>query len=155
MILTTHLLTGAALGANIQNPYLVAASAILFHFALDTLPHGDYLNKNSRLGEFWKVALDLAIGFSIISTIIFIRGLTSYDGLDIRNISIGIFFSLFPDGLTFLYIWMKMKFLKPIRFFHENLHRFQNGAPEREFRLKNNLWDIIISFASLAILLFY
>ena len=71
MILTTHILSGAALGANIQNPYLVATSAVALHFALDTLPHGDYLNKKSRLGEFWKVAVDFAVGFGLVFAIIF------------------------------------------------------------------------------------
>jgi hypothetical protein len=147
MILTTHILSGAALGANIQNPYLVATSAVALHFALDTLPHGDYLNKKSRLGEFWKVAVDFAVGFGLVFAIIF-SGRTA-DADITRNVLIGIFFSLLPDLTTFLHNWMKAKFLLPVRNFHESLHWAKNGSPEREFRLKNNLWDIVISFISL------
>ncbi|MDP1846097.1 MAG: hypothetical protein Q8L09_05185 [Candidatus Moranbacteria bacterium] len=143
MILTTHILSGAVLGANIQNPYAVAGLSIALHFLLDLFPHGDYLNKKSGLREFWKVAIDLAIGFSLIAAILFCRGFTSTGGL--QNIAIGIFFSLLPDGTTFLHIWMKMKFLKPVKDFHESLHRHENGSPERQFRLKNNLWDILFS----------
>ena len=153
MILTTHILSGAALGANIQNPYAVAALSIVLHFLLDILPHGDYLNKKSRLWEFWKVAVDLAFGFALIGGIIFFRSIT--DESTLRNISVGIFFSLLPDGATFLYFWMKMKFLKPIKNFHEKLHCYKNGAPEREFRLENNLFDIFFTLASLLLLLFW
>jgi hypothetical protein len=152
MILTTHILSGAALGANVKNPYAVAGLSIVLHFLLDTLPHGDYLNKKSRLREFWKVAVDLAVGFGLVFWAISLKGITSPDIL--RNIIIGIFFSLLPDGTTLLYIWMKMKFLKPVKDFHERLHLFSNGAPERKFRLKNNLLDIFISLASLLLLLF-
>ncbi len=153
MILTTHILSGAALGANIKNPYAVAGLAIILHFLLDLFPHGDYLNKKSRLKEFWKVVVDLAIGFSLVAAILSIRGLTSNNVL-IRNIGIGIFFSLLPDATTFFYIWMKMKFLKPVKDFHESLHCHENGSPKREFRLKNNLWDILISLISLTALIF-
>ena len=150
MILTTHLLAGAALGANIQNPYLVATSAIVLHFALDTLPHGDYLNKKSGFRDFWKVALDLAIGLGALAAILFFRDPTPKD---ILNIAIGIFFSLLPDGGTFLYWKMGIKFLKPIKKFHEKLHYYPEFSPESEFRIKNNLWDIFISLAAVIILL--
>lgn len=150
MILTTHILSGAVLGANVQNPYAVAGLAVAVHFLLDMIPHGDYLNKKSKLREFWKVAMDLAIGLGAVAAILFFRDPTPKD---ISNICIGIFFSLLPDGTTFLYIWMKMKFLKPVKHFHENLHFYGNDAPERRFKLKNNLFDILISLASLIILI--
>jgi len=151
MILTTHILSGAALGASVKNPYAVAGLAIILHFLLDTLPHGDYLNKKSRLREFWKVAVDLAIGFSLVAAAVLIR-----EGIfnNIQNILVGIFFSLFPDGTTFLYIWVKIKFLKPLKTFHENLHCYKNRDPRRQFKLKNNLWDIAISLISLITLIF-
>lgn len=151
MILTTHILSGAVLGANVKNPYAVAGLAVALHFALDLLPHGDYLNKKSSLWEFWKVALDLAIGFSIVAAIFLHQGFAST--ADLRNIIIGIFFSLLPDGTTFLYWRMGMKFLKPIKIFHEKLHRYPEFSPESEFRLKNNLWDILISLISLITLI--
>lgn len=72
-----------------------------------------------------------------------------------RNIGIGILFSLLPDGTTFLCYWMKMKFLKPIYDFHQRLHliHYPDFAPERKFRLKNNLWDILISLIFLITLI--
>lgn len=151
MILTTHILSGAVLGANIENPYAVAGLAVAVHFILDILPHGDYLNKKSKLREFWKVALDLTIGLGAIYAIFFVRGFTST--ADLRNIIVGIFFSLLPDGTTFLYWRMGMKFLKPIKTFHEKLHFYPEFSPESEFRLKNNLFDILISLISLITLI--
>ena len=151
MILTTHILSGALIGAKVKNPYLIAILSIAVHFLLDLIPHGDYLNKKSRLREFWKVAVDLAIGLGIVLAIIFFRDPTPKI---ILNIAIGIFFSLFPDFTTFLYCHLNMKFLAPIKNFHESLHCYKNGAPEREFRLKNNLWDIFISSLISLVILF-
>lgn len=151
MVLTPHILSGAALGANVQNPWIVAGLSIVLHFLFDMLPHGDYLNKKSRLGEFWKVAVDLTLGLALVFWIVNFRGIADENMLE--NIALGIFFSLLPDGTTFLYIWMKMKFLHPIKKFHERLHYHPEFSPKRQFRLRNNLWDILISFASLFILL--
>ncbi|PIU78183.1 MAG: hypothetical protein COZ28_00065 [Candidatus Moranbacteria bacterium CG_4_10_14_3_um_filter_44_15] len=153
VILTTHILSGALVGAEIKNPFYVAVISIIVHFLLDLFPHGDYLNKKSRLKDFWKVAIDLVIGFSLVAVIIFIRGGTSSNGLSIGNVAIGIIFSLLPDFTTFLYRYLNMEFLKPVKNFHESLHCYENGVPEREFRLKNNLWDILISLISLIILI--
>jgi len=152
MILTTHILSGALIGTKIKNPFYIVIISIAVHFILDTLPHGDYLNSKSKLKEFWKVAIDLVFGLGLVFLILFSRGEISNQVL-LENIAIGIFFSLFPDGTTFLYIWMKVKFLRPIKRFHEKLHFHPDLAPEREFRLKNNLWDFFISLASLLFLI--
>ncbi|HLM84445.1 MAG TPA: hypothetical protein VK254_04540 [Candidatus Bathyarchaeia archaeon] len=149
MILTTHILSGALVGAEIKNPYAVAGLAVGLHFVLDILPHGDYLDKKSGWREFWKVALDLAIGLGLIAALFFRRGETPFDFLYLRNIWIGIFFSLLPDGTTLLYWKMGMKFLKPIYVFHQKLHRASDFSPERKFSFRNNPWDILISLASI------
>ncbi len=154
MILSTHILSGAALGANIQNPYVVAVLSIVLHFILDFLPHGDYLNKKSRLWECWKGILDVAIGLIIVSVIIFLFG----NGLKtsrLTGIAIGIFFSLLPDATTFFYLFLKIRFLKPVYGLHQFLHKvhYPDFAPEREFHPKNNLWDIFVSLASIIIII--
>ena len=149
MILTTHILAGALIGREIKNPYEIAGLAVAVHFALDLLPHGDYLNKKSKLREFWKVAVDLAVGLGTVAAIFFLRDPISNNALYMQNIAIGVFFSLLPDGTTLLYWKMGMKFLKPIKKFHEKLHRHPEFSPESEFRLKNNFLDILISLISL------
>jgi hypothetical protein len=149
MILTTHILAGAVLGREINNPYAVAGLAIAVHFALDLLPHGDYLNKKSSFWEFWKVVLDLTVGLGIIFVIFFFRDPIPKD---IFNICVGVFFSLLPDGMTLLYM-MGMNSLKPIKKFHEKLHHYPESSPKHEFRLKNNLFDILISLVAIIALL--
>ena len=151
MILTTHILSGAVVGKEISNPCTVAGLSIAVHFLMDLVPHGDYLNKKSKVREFWKVALDLAIGLGTIAIILFFRDPTPKD---ISNICIGIFFSLLPDGTTFLYWKMGMKFLKPIKMFHEKLHYYPEFSPGSKFCPKNNLFDVLISMAAVAILIF-
>jgi hypothetical protein len=151
MILTTHILAGALIGREIQNPYEIAGLALAAHFALDLLPHGDYLNKKSSLKEFWKVAVDLAIGLGAVYVIFFAH--TAASSVNLENIAIGVFFSLLPDGTTFLYWKIGMKFLKPLKNFHEKLHYYPDFSPKRQFRLKNNLLDIAISLAFLTILI--
>jgi hypothetical protein len=151
MILTTHILAGAVIGRAIQNPYEVAGLAIAVHFALDLFPHGDYLNKKSSFKEFWKVAIDLTIGLGAVYAIFFSRDIASAENL--RNIVIGIFFSLLPDGTTIMYWKMGMKFLKPLKKFHEKLHYYPDFSPKRQFRLKNNLLDIAISLVALLTLI--
>jgi len=145
MILTTHILSGAAIGANVQNSYAIAGLSIAMHFLLDLIPHGDYLNKKSKMREFWKVAVDLALGLGIVFWIISFKNIG--DPAILQNILLGVFFSLLPDGTTFLYWKMGMNFLKPIKTFHEKLHFYPDFSPKREFHLKNNLWDIILSLA--------
>lgn len=74
MILTVHLLAGAAIGSKISNPFLALPLALLSHYLCDSLPHKDYSIKNiheRRWGktffDFFIVFLDMFSGFLIIS----------------------------------------------------------------------------------------
>ncbi len=153
MILTTHILSGALIGTEVKNPYAVAGLAVVVHFLLDLVPHGDYLNKKSNFREFWKVAIDLTLGFGLVAFIVTHHAGKIVDPTCTRNIILGIVFSLLPDGTTFLYWKMKIKFLKPIKIFHEKLHYYPEGSRGRKFCLKNNLWDIAISLVIFIFLL--
>jgi hypothetical protein len=151
MILTTHILSGAVLGANIQNPYTVAGLAVALHFLLDMIPHGDYVNEKSTLRDWWKEAISFSTGISLLLVVFALRGIP--DWLVLRNIGIGIFFSLLPDATHFMYRFMGMKFLRPIKNFHEGLHYYPNGSLRREFRLENEYWEIGIVLISLFFLI--
>jgi hypothetical protein len=72
----------------------------------------------------------------------------------LKNIGIAVFFSLLPDATHFMYRFLKMNFLRPLKEFHEGLHYYPNGSPHRKFRLKNEYWEIAISLISLIILVF-
>ncbi|MCX6762927.1 MAG: hypothetical protein NT093_04070 [Candidatus Moranbacteria bacterium] len=152
MTLATHIITGTVIGTKLNNPLAIASAAIVFHFLLDALPHGDYVNEKSTLRDWWKEAISLSIGLSVAFFSIAAHGIPEWAIL--KNILIAIFFSLLPDATHFMYRFMKMNFLRPIKNFHESLHYYPNGSPQREFRLKNEYWEIGIALISVLILLF-
>lgn len=149
MTLTTHILSGAAIGVNVENPYAIAGLSFLIHLILDAIPHGDYINQNSKFKDVWKIAVDLLLGTTILLTIAHQGWLFYASGF---NILLGIFFSLLPDFFTFLFCHFKIKFLRLFKNFHENLHFFKNNSPERQFKLKNSSWELAIILILLLIL---
>lgn len=146
MILSSHALTGAVIGKNINNPWSIVFISLIVHFLLDSLPHGEYLNQKTLKRNFWKVVLDLFIGFSLIIFYVYFNKL---DLIKIRNIFIGAFVSLFPDLLTFLYWALNFKFLKKISDFHSSAHL----SGKREWNLKNASNDIIVIATAIFLLL--
>lgn len=152
MTLATHIVTGTVIGTKLGNPFAIAIVAVVFHFVLDAIPHGDYVNEKSTLRDWWKEALSLSIGLSIAFFSIAVRGTPEWPTL--KNIGISIFFSLLPDATHFMYRFLKMNFLRPIKEFHEGLHYYPNGSTKREFRLENEYWEIGIVLVSVLILIF-
>jgi hypothetical protein len=152
MTLATHIVTGTVIGTQLSSPFLIAPLAVALHFLLDAVPHGDYVNEKSTLRDWWKEAISFSTGIILVSIALSIRGIPEWPVLE--NIGIAIFFSLFPDATHFMYRFMKMKFLKPLKNFHEGLHFYPNGSPQREFRLKNEYWEIGVALISVLALIF-
>lgn len=151
MILTTHALTGAVIGKNLDNPCLIIILSIIIHYLMDTLRHGEYLDRNSTTREtLWKVFLDIFAGLSIIFAILYFRNIDSWKSF---LILLGAFFSMFPDLLTFLYWKMNVKFLKKLFDFHAWIHKFPPLSPERDWTFQNSLNDITISLTAIILLL--
>ncbi len=125
MILTTHIITGAALASKISNPYYGMFLAILSHYFIDNFAHWDYsikhiLNKEERtyknyLFSLLKIAADFIFGFLII-----------YFFAAKQNLNIALlggFFGALPDGLLFLSTFAPFnKLLKYHTDFHKILH---------------------------------
>ena len=152
MILTTHALIGAALGKNIENPWLLVAIGITVHFILDTFRHGEYLNRKSTLrNTWWKVALDIIIGLSIVGSYIIAANPTI---AIVRNILIGTFVSMFPDLLTVLYWKLNFKFLKKIFDFHAWVHPYPKGDSRYDWTFRNSVNDILFSLIAIFLLFF-
>jgi hypothetical protein len=62
----------------------------------------------------------------------------------------GAVISMFPDLLTVLYWKMNFKFLGKIYQFHQFVHkRFPDGAPERQWTLRNSRNDILFSLIAI------
>lgn len=153
MILTTHALVGAAIGKSIDNPVLIVAISLPVHFLLDSIHHGEYLDKKSTLKKsYWRVVLDFFIGVSIVVAYILLA--PPGDSREKMNIIIGSATSMFPDFLTFLYLVFPAGILKKIHSFHEWVHTL-NPLFEVDIKwsLKNARNDILISLAALALLL--
>ena len=64
MIITPHMLVGAAIGARVRNIWLVFILAWLSHYLLDFLPHWDYLDAIdiANPDHLLKMGLDFIIG---------------------------------------------------------------------------------------------
>lgn len=157
MILATHALTGAVIGKSIDNPGLVIIFSLVVHFLMDSLRHGEYFDSRTATirNTAWKVALDLLVAFSTISIFIYFK---HPDIGTIRNIFLGMFFSMLPDGLTLLHDnYPNIKILEKIKVFHAWAHRysrFPKHSPERQWTFRNALNDIFISLACIIILFF-
>jgi hypothetical protein len=154
MILTTHALSGAVIGKNVGNPYLVILLSIIVHFAMDQLRHGEYVevfSKNTSIkNSGWKVLLDFSTGAILIGTFLFF----SSDNLNIFNVLLGSFFSILPDFITALYWKFRWKILEKYYKFHSGIHKYSRFAPEREWTFRNARNDILISFIAIILLLF-
>lgn len=155
MILTTHALTGAIIGKNVNNPWIVIALSIIIHYLMDGIRHAEYFDDRiAKIKDtWWKVSLDLLIGGLIIYSTIFI---TQPPEEIIKNMILGAFFSVLPDSLTLIYWFSGKKLLTGIKAFHSLAHRYDKNpkySPERQWNLKNARNDIIISVIAIIFLL--
>lgn len=146
MILTPHLLVGAALAAKIHPFTLAATLAILSHYVLDAVPHWDYLVPNIRaknwlraLPEFLKVFADFFSG------IILIFLLAKNPLLPL----LGGFFAVLPDAVIFFTIILAKN--KPL-----NFHEFLHGKLSHWFCHKKIplFWKVISQIGTIAIAIF-
>jgi len=113
MILTPHLLVGAAIGSKIYSWPEIAALAIASHYLLDAIPHPQYKvrflkSKSSRkevIIDLFKIAVDFASGFFFV----FFVGIKS---LNFPYMMVGMAMAVLPDFLQFLYYLQKNKLLE-------------------------------------------
>lgn len=119
MVLTVHLLTGAALASKIQPAPLALVLAFLSHYFLDFLPHPDYSIKNIKkkrwnksYSEFLKVGVDICFGVLLI--FIFSKNQPI--------IYAGAFSAILADGFTLLGLIFSNNFLRHNDNFHEKIH---------------------------------
>lgn len=146
MILSAHILAGAAIGVRFQNPILGIFLAFLSHYLLDMPPHREYSIdtikerrwKDSYL-DFLKIFLDASSAFAII---FFLVG-------DNPMAYLGAFAALIPDGFTLL---MHIIFPQnPLLAKHFNFHIKFN---EIGAKLKvHAVWEVLsqVTVAALAI----
>lgn len=100
MLLTPHILAGAAIITRVQNPFLGLVFVLLSHYLLDLPPQKEYSISNIRslrwkksTPDFLRVSLDVALGLGIVFWLI------GYTPLLLAAVSL----SILPDGLTLLH----------------------------------------------------
>lgn len=148
MVLSPHLIAGAALGAKFQNPYLMPMVAIALHHLMDRLPHYDYKIMPFSASSTIKISLDILAG---ILTIAFIY-LFFNPAADLTSIINGVFFSALPDGILLLsLIFPKNNLLQKYQKFHGLFH--YDPIKTHKFRLSGIYVQVIISVIAIYFLL--
>jgi hypothetical protein len=151
MILTPHLLVGAAIGQNIQNFWLVFVLAIFFHFLTDAIPHWDYVEdlggeiKNKFFFFISKASLDFGLGLFFILYFFWSSPFLFY-------ILTGALASVLPDVLVLFHGLLKVFFGKNLSFlikyqsFHNKFHLFK--------KVKTSWLGLLIETAFVVFLVF-
>jgi hypothetical protein len=153
MILSTHALVGAALGKNLENPWLIVVLGLIIHFALDSFRHGEYIDHREKLKNLGRnVTLDMFVGGSIIFSILFFQ---DWNLLTMRNIFLGILFCMLPDFLTLMhYRFYSSKILRKIYRFHQRVHPYPHPSEQTQWNFKNAKNDILFSLIAILFLIF-
>lgn len=119
MILSPHIITGAALGANFHNSYLLPLAAIVLHHLLDKIPHYDYQIKPFSSIVALKIFLDISIGtLAVLAMSLFFN-----PDIDLTYAFIGMFFGTLPDAILLAsFIFTGNELLLKYQKFHSFLH---------------------------------
>jgi hypothetical protein len=134
MLSTAHLLTGAAIGTVVQNPWQVVLISVILHFVWDSWPHWDPDYNKWKKRDFYLVSsLDMLIGLCL-------GWWTVGAGMNYL-IFLGMFFSVFPDILTMVVILGKIKSLK----WYIEWHKKIQNATGLKFGLVFQLMVVIVS----------
>lgn len=122
MIITSHMLVGAAIGVQSPNIWTAFCFGVISHYLLDFIPHWEYLEtiKITKANHLMKIFIDFIIGVIVILIIFWFFPFNK-----IIIIS-GIFGALLPDFIEFLYKNFKIKFLRPLVIFHNKIHYFKD-----------------------------
>lgn len=132
MILTPHILAGAAIGSKFSSPEIVAVLSILAHFAMDVIPHYEYridAMKNARgkinkqcLANILKIGADFLIGASLATLFI-------WPSPQKYMMIAGAAGALLPDLLLFLHYQNRnLPIVRQIAAFHQRIHWFKKIA---------------------------
>lgn len=127
MVITPHILAGAAVGLKVDNYWSAAILAVASHYLLDLIPHKEYddgiklkeVSRKKMVGHFFKIAADFFIGVSLI----FLFDREFYHS---PSVLIGMFFGIAPDFLSYLRLVVKADFLEKHLQFHKLLHFWKN-----------------------------
>lgn len=157
MILTPHLLVGAAIGSKIHDLWIIFILAMILHFLTDRLPHWEYaprkdwliISRKESLVFVAKIAVDLLVGLSIV-------WLLSAGSPARLYILAGAIFSLFPDDfLLFIDFILKAAFRQESKVLKKwwQLHNFIHTPKNKNSPVLGIIVEGIITLLALAVIL--
>lgn len=117
MIITPHMLVGAAIGACSPKYWIAFCLGIIVHFILDTLPHWEYLDTINikKRSHLMKMGFDFILGSSLVICL----ALPSPQRIIIIFTAL---ISLIPDCLAVACQSFNIKWLRPFFHFHHTIH---------------------------------
>jgi len=123
MILTPHLLVGAAIGSKIHSWPEIAALAIASHYLFDAIPHPQYkvrflkskFSRKEVVIDLFKIAVDFASGFFFVAFV----GIKS---LNFPYMMFGMAMAVLPDFFQLLYRLYKNRALEIFQKIHDYFH---------------------------------
>src|SRR5262245_50011848 len=96
-----HVLTGAAIGLAVQNPWLAAPLALASHFVLDAIPHFDHEHYHWGSRWFWHIMItDGLVSLGALGLLVWLLPMYAVPILT------GAAFAILPD-LTLLYYYLR------------------------------------------------
>ncbi len=142
MILTPHLLLGAAIASKIPNIYLAAFLSFTSHYLLDLIPHVEYSVENIKnkrwhraLPDFTKVFIDFS--FSVLLILLLSDGQL--------NILIIALFSIVPDGFELLRLFFSNKLSDTRNNMHQKVHFLKDKKISNFWRVLSQILIVVIS----------
>jgi len=140
MILTPHLLFGAAIASQLKNHFLAVILAFLGHYLLDIIPHNEYPIENIKRKQWRKVLPDISLVSADFLFGIFLIFIFSSNQ---PIVYVCAFFAILSDGIDLLSLFYSNKILKAHKnFHHEKIHFLSN----RKLEETKPQYEIKISF---------
>ncbi len=149
MILTPHLLVGAAIGSKVHSWWAVIILSIASHYILDAIPHFEYrvrFLKNKTFNrdlavDSLKLGADFAVGFFTV----FYLGANS---INFQNMALGMAAAVLPDFLQFLYFMTKTE----VGAFFQKIHSYFH-FDKKNLYAWHGVFTIIVTITSVFTLL--
>jgi len=163
MVLTPHILIGAAIGARIRHPLLIIGLGLLSHLILDKLPHWDYHNKGisgfrrdknfkNLVIDLIKAGIDGLIGVMLVVFLLY-RNRMVFQTDKLIFIMLGVVSATLPDFFLFLvHLFFPTKTAEKILAFHSNfLHCKKEGYQITFLNLATGIFIILLSIFLLSV----
>jgi hypothetical protein len=131
MLFITHAITGAALGAATESPYLGFGGGIVLHHALDWLPHNDpgsyeFIYKRKDRSTLTTEQLIMAMADVLLGTTLLVLIILFAPSFNLQAMLAGAFGGVFPDLVDNLprvkTLFRKTGFGRAYHAFHERFH---------------------------------